>query len=230
MTSCGQDGGLGRSWAWVPPQTTRVGSEGHYPEEGPAREASVGGFWMQKHQVTNDQFAAFVSGNPDITLSAGLLFTKHRYPIARAAEDAGRVLERSKEKKWTDATGKKRSRDHLTVLGDTFRWREAPDIFGEIEKLMARSEFLTSAFLYDLVEYSRLYRLWADEGKIEGLRYKALFAYNIARNLRKGDEYIFQWADALMQSLHGGQESLTMRHLGLMATYVLFSKRGRQND
>jgi hypothetical protein len=113
------------------------------------------------------------------------------------------------------------------VLGDTFRWHEAPDIFGEIEKLKARSEFLTSAFLYDLVEYGRLYHLWAEEGKVEGLRYKALFAYNIARNLRKGDEYIFRWADVLMQSLHGGQESLTMQHLGLIATYVLFSKRGR---
>lgn len=69
MTSCGQDGGLGRSWAWVPPQTTRVGSEGHYPEEGPAREASVGGFWMQKHQVTNDQFAAFVSETGYVTVA-----------------------------------------------------------------------------------------------------------------------------------------------------------------
>lgn len=175
----------------------------------------------------HDQFRAFVSGNPDITLSAGLLFTKHRYPIARAAEDAERVLERSKGKEWTDATGRKRSRDQLTVLGDTFRWHEAPAIFGEIEKLMARSEFLTSAFLYDLVEYGRLYRLWAEEGKVEGLRYKALFAYNIARNLRKGDEYIFRWADELMQSLHGGQESLTMQHLDLIATCVLFSKRGR---
>ena len=175
----------------------------------------------------HDQFTAFVSGNPDITLSAGLLFTKHRYPIARAAEDAERVLEQSKEKEWTDATGRKRSRDQLTVLGDTFRWHEASDIFGEIERLMARSEFLTSAFLYDLVEYGRLYHLWAEEGKVEGLRYKALFAYNIARNLRKGDKYIFQWADNLMRSLHGRQESLTMRHLGLIATYVLFSKRGR---
>lgn len=175
----------------------------------------------------HDHFMAFVSGNPDITLSVGLLFTKHRYPIARAAEDAGRVLERSKEKKWTDATGRKRSRDQLTVLGDTFRWHEAPDIFREIETLIGRSEFLTSAFLYDLVEYGRLYDLWAKEGKIEGLRYKALFAYNIACNLRKGDEYVFRWADALMQSLHGVQESLTMRHLGLIATYVLFSKRGR---
>jgi len=175
----------------------------------------------------HDQFTAFVSGNPDITLSAGLLFTKDRYPIARAAEDAERVLEQSKDRESPDATGKRRSRDQLTVLGDNFHWCEAPAIFGEIEKLMARSEFLTSAFLYDLVEYGRLYRLWAEEGKIDGLRYKALFAYNIARNLRKGDEYVFRWADALMQSLHGRQENLTMRHLGLIATYLLFTRRER---
>ena len=31
-------------------------------------------------------------------------------------------------------------------------------------------------------------------------------------------------------SLHGGQESLTMRHLGLIATYLLFARRERSNE
>ncbi len=88
-----------------------------------------------------------------------------------------------------------------------------------------RSQHLTSAFLYDLIEYGRLYRLWAKERKIEGLRYKALFAYNIARNLRKGDEELHRWADMLLQSLHGNGTNVTMQHLALIATYLLFTKR-----
>jgi formylglycine-generating enzyme len=46
---------------WVPAQTAIVGSDEHYPEEAPARPVSVDGFWIQRHQVTNAQFAAFVA-------------------------------------------------------------------------------------------------------------------------------------------------------------------------
>ncbi len=45
---------------WIEPQTTTLGSDTHYPEEAPAREVTVHGFWIQRHQVTNSQFAAFV--------------------------------------------------------------------------------------------------------------------------------------------------------------------------
>lgn len=37
-----------------------LGSERWYPEERPARQASVDGFWIDRHPVTNAQFAAFV--------------------------------------------------------------------------------------------------------------------------------------------------------------------------
>ncbi len=180
-------------------------------------------------RAVNDRLADFVEGNGDITLSAGVLFTKERYPISRAAGDAEDVLELSKEREWTDERGQRRTRNQLTVLGDTFPWSDAPEIFAEIEKLQARSNYLTSAFLYDLAEYGRLYRLWKLEEKIEGLRYKAMFAYNIARNLRKGDKVLYQWADSLMQSLAGdnGQQSLTMQHLDFIATYLLFARRER---
>ena len=41
----------------------------HYPEEGPAREVAVDGFWMQTHQVTNAQFAEFVSATGYVTVA-----------------------------------------------------------------------------------------------------------------------------------------------------------------
>ncbi len=169
-----------------------------------------------------DEFAAFVGHNPAITLSAGVLFAKERYPISRAARDAEHALELSKEGSPTHA----QKRNQLTLLGDTFAWDTAPHIFAEVEMLRKRSDFLTSAFLYDLIEYGRMYRM-VRAGQVEGLRYKAMFAYNIARNLRKGDLELYRWADELMQSLHGKQESLTMQHIGLVATYLLFARRGR---
>jgi CRISPR-associated protein Csm1 len=197
-----------------------------------------------------ERFRAFVGGNPQITLSAGVLFAKDRYPIARAAGDAEGALERSKERAWEEAEGERepareddpagkaqgrRTRDQLTVLGDTFRWQDAPAIFAEIDRLRPRLDSMKAAFLYSLVEYGRLYRLLVDKGNQEGLRYKPLFAYNIARNLRKGDRALYDWADGLLQSLHGehgsfARGSLTLRHLELIATTLLFYKRVEEHQ
>ena len=54
---------------WIPPQTAVVGASNDYPEEGPPHEVSVDGFWMQKHQVTNAQFAEFVSATGYVTVA-----------------------------------------------------------------------------------------------------------------------------------------------------------------
>lgn len=45
---------------WVPGGQFVMGADPHYPEEGPPRQVAVKGFWMDAHEVTNAQFAAFV--------------------------------------------------------------------------------------------------------------------------------------------------------------------------
>lgn len=45
---------------WVPPGRLDFGDT-VYPEEGPVRAVEVAGFWMDRTEVTNAQFAAFVS-------------------------------------------------------------------------------------------------------------------------------------------------------------------------
>ena len=54
---------------WIPAQTAVVGSDDHYPEEAPAREVTIDGFWMQRHQVTNAQFGEFVSATGYLTVA-----------------------------------------------------------------------------------------------------------------------------------------------------------------
>jgi formylglycine-generating enzyme len=54
---------------WIPAQTAVVGSDEHYPEEGPARAVSVDGFWMQAHQVTNADFTEFVKDTGYVTVA-----------------------------------------------------------------------------------------------------------------------------------------------------------------
>jgi formylglycine-generating enzyme required for sulfatase activity len=54
---------------WVPGGTFRMGSEDHYPEEAPVHSVSVDGFWMDKFQVTNAQFAMFVRDTGYVTMA-----------------------------------------------------------------------------------------------------------------------------------------------------------------
>jgi formylglycine-generating enzyme required for sulfatase activity len=71
-------------FAWIPPQTATLGSDAHYPEEGPTREVTVAGFWMQARQVTNVQFAEFVDATSYVTVAERPL-NPHDYPGAPPA-------------------------------------------------------------------------------------------------------------------------------------------------
>jgi formylglycine-generating enzyme required for sulfatase activity len=51
---------------WIPPGDFAMGDD-RYPEEGPIVPAHVGGFWMDAHEVTNGEFAAFVSATHYVT-------------------------------------------------------------------------------------------------------------------------------------------------------------------
>ena len=58
-----------RELVWIPPQTATLGSDAHYPEEGPVHDVTVDGFWMQPHQVTNAEFSEFVSATGYVTVA-----------------------------------------------------------------------------------------------------------------------------------------------------------------
>ena len=44
-----------------------MGSDNHYPEEAPAHEVIVDGFWMDRHTVTNEEFRKFVEATKHVT-------------------------------------------------------------------------------------------------------------------------------------------------------------------
>jgi sulfatase modifying factor 1 len=54
---------------WIPGGTFLMGSEDFYPEEGPVHEVSVDGFWMDRHTVTNQEFARFVDATGYVTVA-----------------------------------------------------------------------------------------------------------------------------------------------------------------
>ena len=54
---------------WISGGTFRMGSNDHYPEEAPVHQVTVDGFWMNKYQVTNAQFARFVKETGYVTVA-----------------------------------------------------------------------------------------------------------------------------------------------------------------
>ncbi|WP_328353022.1 formylglycine-generating enzyme family protein [Mycobacterium sp. NBC_00419] len=54
---------------WIPAQSAALGSDQHYPEEGPVRQVDIEGFWIQPRQVTNADFAQFVDATGYVTVA-----------------------------------------------------------------------------------------------------------------------------------------------------------------
>lgn len=54
---------------WVSGGSFSMGSDSHYPEEGPVHSVTVESFWIDKYTVTNEQFARFVDATKYVTLA-----------------------------------------------------------------------------------------------------------------------------------------------------------------
>jgi formylglycine-generating enzyme len=54
---------------WIEGGTFRMGSDWHYPEEAPAHQVRVDGFWIDRTPVTNRQFREFLKATGHVTLA-----------------------------------------------------------------------------------------------------------------------------------------------------------------
>ncbi len=68
---------------WIPAGSFLMGSEDFYPEERPVHAVDLDGFWMDRHVVTNEQFARFVAATGYLTVAERPLNPKE-YPGAPA--------------------------------------------------------------------------------------------------------------------------------------------------
>jgi sulfatase modifying factor 1 len=54
---------------WIAGGECVMGSDRHYPEEAPAHRVAVGGFWVDRFQVTNEEFERFVCNTGHVTVA-----------------------------------------------------------------------------------------------------------------------------------------------------------------
>jgi formylglycine-generating enzyme len=58
-----------KGMTFIPGGTFAMGSNRHYPEEAPVREATAESFWMDEHPVTNLDYLRFVKATGHVTLA-----------------------------------------------------------------------------------------------------------------------------------------------------------------
>jgi formylglycine-generating enzyme required for sulfatase activity len=85
---------------WIPGGRYRMGSDDHYPEESPAHDVTVDGFWMDRYTVTNAGFRRFADATghrtvaeqsanaadypgakAELLVPASVVFHKARHPV-----------------------------------------------------------------------------------------------------------------------------------------------------
>ena len=70
---------------WIPDGVFSMGSESHYPDEGPVKRVEVSGFWIDPAPVTNAQFARFMDATGHVT-AAEIAPDPEQYPGAEEAD------------------------------------------------------------------------------------------------------------------------------------------------
>jgi len=165
----------------------------------------------------NREFKRFTCNNENITLSAGIAFVKHNYPVFRAVEMADNFLDISKD----------RGKDSLTLFGQTVKWREVLEIIKESEKLSTwlKDKQISSGFANNLLYYSQMNNKFRENRQTEYLRFLPLMTYDIARNISIEKREIRTWAEGLKDL-----NNTVLLNLGIIASFALNANRGKKDE
>jgi len=161
------------------------------------------------------------TGNPRLTVSAGITITKPDYPIARAAELVEAELRESKNRD---------EKASITILGTTLKWPDWAKVKAQWEFLRpitATPSRVSSAFLYNMLEFAEMWRRYRQENDILGLRFHPLLTYNVCRNLdaRKTTE-LYEWTTRILRFPPLEHEQMVLDNLGLITTLCLYNRQG----
>ncbi|MFZ5942938.1 MAG: type III-A CRISPR-associated protein Cas10/Csm1 [Bacillota bacterium] len=169
----------------------------------------------------NDEFKKFVGFNENITLSAGISMAKNRTPIVNAVDEAEKLLELSKEKVLK---GRKAGRNQVSIFNNTLSWSDFEKVVKESKMLSSWVELglLNRSDLWKLKNYHSLFSEFLYNSRVEGLKYKALLAYDIGRKKKAGFENkeVVEWLEGLFEITNP-----ILIYLDVIVSYVLFSVR-----
>jgi len=170
----------------------------------------------------NNEFRKFVGFNENITLSAGISMAKNRTPVVKAVDNAEELLECSKERVLK---GRKNGRNQISIFNNTLSWNDYEKVISEAKKLSSwvESNLLKRSDLWKLRNYHNLFNEFYNHGRVEGLKYKALLAYDIGSKKKEdfANKEILEWLENLFELTNP-----LLIYLDVIVSYALFSVRG----
>jgi len=130
--------------------------------------------WLALH-IRND-LVRYCGGNPNMTISAGIIFVKPKFPIHRFAVLAGEALERAKHK----------GRNCITAFNATVTWDAYEEAlkFGEELAQAVESRDVPRTFAHFLWQLYRTHVKSEDTGEMNPL-WVPLLHYMVARRLEE---------------------------------------------
>ncbi len=175
------------------------------------------------------QFKAFCGQHPDLHISAGLILCKGKYPIGRAAADAGIMLDEVAKRPRSNSIPGDSHKNALAFLERKITWKHWQTVRELGDQLILAcgeegGKKVSRSFVYHLLE---LYRNHIDPGREPGkeaagedLIWLPRFKYSLVRNV-KNDELRVDLLKKIEQQKH---------YLSVLAGYVLLKTRSLSSD
>lgn len=155
-----------------------------------------------------EKFKSFTCNNDSVNISAAVCFFKPDFPVKRFAEQTGKVLDEKTKSSQTkikksfkqdlnNHNSKNEYGNKINVFNIAVNWNKAKELLNdglylelEVKKnLFTGQSKLNKSFLNRFLAYYKMHKDFYDESNVsykdksELLKYKALFAYDVGRNI-----------------------------------------------
>ncbi|QED48151.1 type III-A CRISPR-associated protein Cas10/Csm1 [Cytobacillus dafuensis] len=163
---------------------------------------------MEAAKEVRQKFYSFAGLNKEVSISAGISIVKPNMPLPHVAKEVEKELEKAKEvpNRFRRMNEEQSGRDQIALFDTVMTWEDFNLLNGEAIMIANwwNEGKISSAFLYQLVHFSRMYQLYKEKGDTESLKFIPMLAYSIRRNMEeagdiKTDQRVLNWANALLQ-------------------------------
>jgi len=175
---------------------------------------------ISSSQKINNEFKRYIN-NQDITLSAGIFFCSHNYPIFRSIQRAEELLEEAKNN----------NKDSICLFDHCLKWEEFnkmyPEHFSMLDNWMEKND-VSNQFIRGLLNYGKMITNSKENKNL--MMWQPYLAYSIGRNLEKKEE-IKVWTEKILgmnKELEENEVALfniIRNNLSLIAQYALYRNR-----
>ncbi|MCS6859779.1 MAG: type III-A CRISPR-associated protein Cas10/Csm1 [Abditibacteriales bacterium] len=167
--------------------------------------------WLAR--AVNADFRRFVGDNPNLSLSAGVVCVKPKFPVPRFAELAERALKRAKEGRDDTDDALLRRGDRITLFDTAVPWQRANELLqlaDELEKKVESNE-VSKSFVYFLL---RLHEAYFADPDCPSLLWVPRFHYQLARRVPQqviGELKLLQLIPRLMRDIRVAVSTVSLK-------------------